>query len=581
MRSLRDRFRNSQPSTDDSPIAADAVSVWNTVYTLGIGSVGGVDDRGAIFPDRRKLSVEVWFGVGERWMRGGSADGVRQRRVNGLPIIETRQRVGESDLVQTTWADESGDGQGRINVQLANETGDAVIAAIVVRPLTRLGPGAIEKIRCVGELIVANGRPIVDIGRVPGDCATARDSSRDLTAVLHAVSLPTGDRADSWEIEDVHGTACLAAMIPLTPGVDRTLQILDGREEASVAPAPLDAVERGWGSHLAEGAEIELPSWPNHLFPSLRSSLLGAADDLRRPVGDRGWTLADDALIVSALGVLGLGEAGVATTARLLTELRAGSLPRDRWPDVAAAMAAIVGTADGDALLTHERETVATVVGYTLSLTHESDIAAPLIQAVAVSNGPDAANDAAQIQGKADAAVERALLQHGWLGASPLPAEAGPSPATSESIAIEMIASAHRGEPSEPLVHLRSKAGSSWRWGRDACGDSPHVRAQIVLGLASWCRRVRPTEPGGTIDLLTGMRPQWYGQSLSFSRMPTAGARLSCALRWHGARPALLWEFDGDMPAGFSVTCTQLDASFSSTDRSGEALLEAPPGAPR
>ena len=105
------------------------------------------------------------------------------------------------------------------------------------------------------------------------------------------------------------------------------------------------------------------------------------------------------------------------------------------------------------------------------------------------------------------------------------------------------------------------------------------MRAQIVLGLASWCRRVRPVGTGGTIDLLPGMRPKWYGQSLSFSRMPAAGARMSCALRWHGARPALLWEFDGDVPEGYEVTCRQLDPSFSSTERSGEVLLEAPPGA--
>ena len=579
MRSLRDRFRGPQPSMESTPIADDAVAVWNTVYTLGIGAVGGVDDRGAIFPDRRQLSVEVWFGVGDRWMSGGSADGVRQRRVSGLPIIETRQRVGESDLVQTAWADESGDGQGRINVQLANETDDAVIAAIVVRPLTRLGAGSIEKIRCVDELIVANGRPLVAIGRVPGDCATAHDDSREGTAVLDAVSLPTGERANSWETVDPTGAACLAAMIPLTPGVDRTIQILDGREEATVAPAPLDAVERGWGSHVAQAAEIELPSWPNHLFPSLRSSLLAAVDDRRRPVGDSTWSLADDALIVSALGALGLGEAGVATTARLLTDVRRGHLQRDRWPDVAAAMAAVVGTVDGDAMLAHERETVATVAGYMLSLTHENDIAPALIAAVAVSNGPAAASDAAQIRGKADDGIARGLLRHGWLGSTPLPSEAKPTSVTAEHVAMEMIASAHRGEPSEPLVHLRSKAGSSWRWGRDGCGDSPHVRAQIVLGLASWCRRVRPVGTGGTIDLLPGMRPKWYGQSLSFSRMPAAGARMSCALRWHGARPALLWEFDGDVPEGYEVTCRQLDPSFSSTERSGEVLLEAPPGA--
>ena len=63
---------------------------------------------------------------------------------------------------------------------------------------------------------------------------------------------------------------------------------------------------------------------------------------------------------------------------------------------------------------------------------------------------------------------------------------------------------------------------------------------------------------------------------MSFSRLPVAGGRLSCALRWHGARPALLWEFDGDMPEGYRLTCTALDPEFESTESSGEVLLNVP-----
>ena len=71
MRSLRDRLRGAQPVDDAPDIADDAVTAWNSLYTLGIGAVGAVDNRGVVYPDRRPLSVEVWFGVGERWLRGG------------------------------------------------------------------------------------------------------------------------------------------------------------------------------------------------------------------------------------------------------------------------------------------------------------------------------------------------------------------------------------------------------------------------------------------------------------------------------------------------------------------------------
>jgi hypothetical protein len=50
--------------------------------------------------------------------------------------------------------------------------------------------------------------------------------------------------------------------------------------------------------------------------------------------------------------------------------------------------------------------------------------------------------------------------------------------------------------------------------------------------------------------------------------------RLSCAIRWHGYRPALLWELErraGDPVVPLS--CPGLDPTWSSTEASGEVLL--------
>lgn len=586
MRSLRDRLRGPQTSPASSTVEAideDAISVWNTLYTLGGGEAGGIDDRGVAYLGGRPLSVEVWFGAGQRWVRGGSGDGLRQRRVDGLPIVETRQRVGEADIVQTAWADEPGTGSGRINIRLTNETDDAVIAAVVVRPYERLRRGAIAAIRCVDSLIVANGRPVVDLGRVPGDCATAIDTDRSGAAVLESVSLPEGTQAGSWQLADEGGRASLAAMIPLTPGVDRTIQVLDGREEPTVVPAPTDAVVRGWKQHLEAVGTIELPSWPTHLFTSLTSSVLGAAADRRRPLGDSSWEPIDDAVLVSALGAVGQGGAGAPITSDLLAGVVSGAIDRTRWPDVAAAVAAVVGTVEGDAVLTHEREAVAVVAGYVLSETRDHGIAASLIEAVRVSSGPEASDDAEGIVGKSarPGHLHSALLRHGWMPSSTAlaPQSGETRTADPEWLAMEMLESLRRGTPSDPLVALRASAGSSWRWPRAACGDSPHVRAQLAIALAGWCRRVTASDQHYNIDLLPGMRRDWYGQGMRFSGLPVAGSGLSCALRWHGARPALLWEFDSGVPDGYQLTCTALDPEFVSTQASGEVLLNVPPDA--
>jgi hypothetical protein len=51
---------------------------------------------------------------------------------------------------------------------------------------------------------------------------------------------------------------------------------------------------------------------------------------------------------------------------------------------------------------------------------------------------------------------------------------------------------------------------------------------------------------------------------------PTHHGRVSYALRWHGERPALLWECERP---GVRLTAPGLDPSWSTTDQTGEALL--------
>ena len=51
--------------------------------------------------------------------------------------------------------------------------------------------------------------------------------------------------------------------------------------------------------------------------------------------------------------------------------------------------------------------------------------------------------------------------------------------------------------------------------------------------------------------------------------------RVSLALRWHGPNVALLWEVDG--PPGLQLRAPAVDARFSSTQQTGEALLHVSP----
>lgn len=67
----------------------------------------------------------------------------------------------------------------------------------------------------------------------------------------------------------------------------------------------------------------------------------------------------------------------------------------------------------------------------------------------------------------------------------------------------------------------------------------------------------------------------WRGQPVEVRDAPVAGGVLSYALRWHGSRPALLW----DGPPGTTVRVPGLDPGWQSDAATGEALLN-PVGGP-
>jgi len=88
------------------------------------------------------------------------------------------------------------------------------------------------------------------------------------------------------------------------------------------------------------------------------------------------------------------------------------------------------------------------------------------------------------------------------------------------------------------------------------------------------------------VDLLPIVPAEWLGQPVEVHDLPTSHGVLSFAVRWHGERPALLWDLrpheDVSISAAESpgvpigLRCTGLDPTWSTTEMRGEALL-APP----
>ena len=106
------------------------------------------------------------------------------------------------------------------------------------------------------------------------------------------------------------------------------------------------------------------------------------------------------------------------------------------------------------------------------------------------------------------------------------------------------------------------------------------------MATAAFLDHVRGLVVQDTADglvLLPEVPASWRGQGIEAHDLPTRWGTVSFAVRWHGARPALLWDVvvpDGQNPP--LVTIPGLDPDWSSSESKGDALLAAPPadGAP-
>ena len=83
-------------------------------------------------------------------------------------------------------------------------------------------------------------------------------------------------------------------------------------------------------------------------------------------------------------------------------------------------------------------------------------------------------------------------------------------------------------------------------------------------------------DAGDELRLLPEVPTLWRGRPLDVFGVPVANGTISFGLRWHGARPALLWEATLAPEAPVRITAPAIDPEFVSSERQGEALLADP-----
>ena len=136
--------------------------------------------------------------------------------------------------------------------------------------------------------------------------------------------------------------------------------------------------------------------------------------------------------------------------------------------------------------------------------------------------------------------------------------------------AVELLAGDRRSL--DRLAGVAESASETLTWSTD--GDDLGTTTRFC----SLVRDLLVREVPGGLAVCTRLPEGWRGESVEVHDAPTAAGRLSFAVRWHGERPALLWELD-PRSGPVALSAPGLDPSWTSSQSSGEALL-APVAAP-
>jgi hypothetical protein len=118
------------------------------------------------------------------------------------------------------------------------------------------------------------------------------------------------------------------------------------------------------------------------------------------------------------------------------------------------------------------------------------------------------------------------------------------------------------------FVHPRLGSGSG------GLGDDPLVCALFVDALRALA--VIEDVEQSSVRLLPIVPDEWLGRQIDVARVPTFAGTLAYSVRWHGANAALLWELDGPSPGEIRISAPGLSREWSTSARSGEALLLRP-----
>ncbi len=478
--------------------------------------------------------LQWWVRSGDRWHVPTTDVTVRDWLLDNAPVLASAVRVPGGDVTGTVYATVQGPRE-IVVVELANATPAPLAAALVVRS------GTGRALRLEGTTVFEGDRPVAYLPSVPNDIIAgpleplvAGSDTNRATAAPSVLSSDTTEAA--FIVPLLHKSSVrFAALLGVASALGTaSVPVL------SALPDPA-MVARGWGLQAGYAARIDGDQGRANTVRALATGMLLYAD------GGHARPWAERAAIGRGLLRMGAHEEALSMLEGVDdAQFRNGSLGDDASVAVTAeVLAAVVTVArhHSSALFAHA---MIPLVAGALEFLQRAARREPVL--VAAHSGVFLA--ASRMLARVDETRASRTAQQVWetLGNSwPL---------------------AHAAEPLLPAMSSGAML---------IPGDPQRLANRLVETIDE----LAGESDDGSIDLFRGWKAvDLAGVSIAVHQVDTPIGEVSAAIRWHGARPALLWDVRCAPADHVALRCSVLDPTWSATVATGEALL-AEPAVPR
>lgn len=327
--------RQLDPTSPDfvpGTAGTDLVNLTHRNVTM-VGNVAGperaaVDPRGLVTPLDAGWSLDWWIGAEDRWYVPSRAATVRQRLVDGAPVVETAMRVPGGDAIARTYGMQSTTIGPCVVIEIRNDTTVPFAVVMAVRPFGPFGHLPIHEIRLDGTVVSIDGVPSVLFPKPPGRVSVSNqvlgDSATHIFAgqALAVGADPVSVRCDAgWAtgsfVFPLAHTSVARVVVPLRPapavgsrrGRDRERDRTTSVAFPDVVPTA-DQVAAGWGVQTRRSLVLSLPDdrLMGAVDAGVRQLLLAHGGDELVLWPDEELDLDDAATVLGALGAFGFGD---------------------------------------------------------------------------------------------------------------------------------------------------------------------------------------------------------------------------------------------------------------------------------